>query len=98
MPPAADKFEFGMIQHSFDRRHTDRPGCPLNDPQAHERTPHLSRDGGPSVASLDHPIAMLRVPRADRLLVVLAHTGARNLVHERPPLRQPPPNDLIREE
>src|ERR1700756_4182897 len=98
MYPAANEFELGMVQHTLDRGRADRPGCPLDDPQAH--APHLtfSRERRPSVASLDHPVPMLGVSRPHGFLVVLAHTGARNLVDERPPLRQPPANDLVREE
>src|ERR1700757_4722197 len=40
MYPAANEFELGMVQNTLDRRRADRPGCPLNDPQAH--APHLT--------------------------------------------------------
>src|SRR5271155_664454 len=51
-----------------------------------------------SVARLSDLIGVVRIARSDGLLVVLAHAGAGNLVGKSPPLRQPPPNDLVREE
>jgi hypothetical protein len=39
MHPAAGEFQFGVLEHALDRGHTDRPRCPLNDPQAHNRVP-----------------------------------------------------------
>ena len=34
--PAANEFEFGVFEHSLDRRDADGPGCPLHHPQGHE--------------------------------------------------------------
>src|SRR6202000_2690072 len=70
----------------------------IEGPAGSGSTPSLSRERRPSVASFDHPVPMLGVSRPHGFLVVLAHTGARNLVDERPPLRQPPASDLVREE
>ena len=55
MHPAADEFEFGMFKHTFDRRDTDRPGCPLNDPQAHEHVLHHRRRRPFGCAALTRP-------------------------------------------
>src|ERR1700739_3333543 len=92
MYPATGEFEFGVLEHAFDRGHTDRPGCPLNDPQAH---------GTPSqrlVSRLADLIDAIGVAGPDGLLVVLPDTGTGNLVDERPTFWQPPPNDLVGQE
>src|ERR1700749_1906758 len=49
----------------------------------------------PLVAGLADLIGIVGVSRSDRFLVVLSDAGTRNLVDERPALRQPPPNDLV---
>src|ERR1700758_5717126 len=49
MYPAANEFELGMVQNTLDRRRADRPGCPLNDPQAH--APPLPRERAPALQS-----------------------------------------------
>src|SRR5271163_4398513 len=67
------------------------------DPVAHCTTRRLIT-ALPSVSRFDDLVDILGIPRPDGLLVVLANAGARNLVDERPALRQPPANDLVSQE
>ena len=45
----------------------------------------------------DHRVGAIGIAGPDGLLVVLAHTGTGHLVHESPPLGQPPANHLARQ-